>query len=243
MKKALFVISALFAAAAWSAADPHVGYIYPCGIQAGTTNRFIVGGQNLWRLLGMHFSGKGLKVLEIKPVPSFVPPTTMQRRHLVNWLRAIANGTREEPAKPDDPHISEWRSNSWYRALGSLDALEISIVERYLFTPRNPLQAAPSLRQKCIVTIAADADAEIGTHEFSLWSNAGISAPRPFAVSAFPRTAEPLFAPAYRPKTELEAVDAGEGGGARRTDHAGRNRHVPSVSRAGAALFLQGRGA
>ena len=27
------------------AASPHIGYIYPSGIQAGTTNRVIIGGQ------------------------------------------------------------------------------------------------------------------------------------------------------------------------------------------------------
>ena len=44
MKKAILILLAV--AAAWAqGADPYVGYIYPCGIQAGTTNRLIVGGQ------------------------------------------------------------------------------------------------------------------------------------------------------------------------------------------------------
>ena len=41
MKKAILIL--LAAAAAWAqGADPYVGYIYPCGIQAGTTNRLVV---------------------------------------------------------------------------------------------------------------------------------------------------------------------------------------------------------
>ena len=95
-------------------ADPYVGYIYPSGIQTGTTNRFIIGGQGMWRIRGLHFNCKGLRVLDIKPVPGFSPPTGKQSKHLKNWLDRIAKGIKEEPVKPEDPHITEWRSNSWW---------------------------------------------------------------------------------------------------------------------------------
>ena len=194
--------------AAANAADPHAGYFYPAGIQAGTTNRILVGGQNMWRLRGMHFGTKGLRVLDIEPVPGFPNPTGMQMRHLRNWLDGIAKGNREEPEKPDDPHMSEWRSNSWWRVLGTLDRFELSIVERNLFTPRNALQDAPSLRQLCIVTVAADADAKPGIYGASIWNDGGISAPRPFAVTAAPHAAEPLYVPPHRPQPEAPVVDA-----------------------------------
>ena len=209
--KAALASAALLCVALPSAgfsAEPHVGYIYPAGIRAGTTNRFVVGGQNLWRLRGMHFGRKDLHVLDIEWVPAFSPPTGMQKRHLTRWLDGISRGEREEPPKPDDPHISEWRSNSWWQVLGTLDPLEISMVERYLFTPRNPLQDAPSLRQMCIVTIAADAGAKPGLCGASVWNDGGISAPRPFAVASAPRTAEPLYVPPHREKAEMPIVDA-----------------------------------
>ena len=114
MKRVVLIFLLLLAGMTVAAADPYAGYIYPAGIQVGTTNRFIVGGQNMWRLRGMHFSRNGLRVLDIKHVPGFTPPTGMQRRHLKNWLDGIAKGVKDEPPKPDDPHISEWRSNSWY---------------------------------------------------------------------------------------------------------------------------------
>ena len=208
MKRVVLIFLLLLAGMTVSAADPYAGYIYPAGIQVGTTNRFIVGGQNMWRLRGMHFSRNGLRVLDIKHVPGFTPPTGMQRRHLTNWLDGIAKGIKDEPPKPDDPHISEWRSNSWWRVLGSLDPLEISIVERYLFTPRNPLQDAPSLRQMNIVTIAADADAKPGSYASSIWNDGGISAPRPFSVTVLPRASEPLFMPSHRGEPEPVVVDA-----------------------------------
>ena len=208
MKRFYVALLLLLLPVACIAADPYLGYIYPAGIRPGCTNRFIVGGQNLWKLRGMHFSCRGLRVVDIEPVPRFVPPTGMQRKHLKNWLDGIAAGDREEPKKPDDPYISEWRSNSWWRALGTLDPLKISIVEHYLFTPRNPLQDTPSLRQMVLVTIAADPDVEPGVHDAAIWNDSGISPPRPFVVSPLSRMKEPLYVPPHRKQPDLPVVDA-----------------------------------
>lgn len=208
MKKRLTAFLSLLLPVACIAADPYLGYIYPAGIRPGSTNRFIVGGQNLWRLRGMHFGSSGLRVVGIESVPRFTPPTGLQKKHLKNWLDGIAKGNREEPRKPDDPHISEWRSNSWWRALGTLDPLKISIVEHYLFTQRNPLQDTPSLRQTALVTIAADSDVEPGVYDASLWNDSGISPPRPFLVSPLSRIEEPLYVPPHRKAPDPPVVDA-----------------------------------
>lgn len=204
--KLLSALAAIIALTGF-AADPYVGYIYPSGIEAGETNSFIIGGQNLNKLRGIHFGGDSLHVVKVEPVPRFSPPPGGQRRHLTKWLDAIAKGNREEPAKPDDPRMNEWRSNSWWCALGSLDPLKISIVERNLFVPRNSLQDAPSLRQMCIVTLAADANATLGRFDLSVWNDGGISAPRPFTVTAAPRVAEPLFSPEHRRRPATNVVD------------------------------------
>ena len=169
MKHILLSALVLTGAALLPAADPYAGYIYPAGIQAGATNRFIVGGQNLWGVRDVAFSQPGLHVLKIERVPSFAPPTGLQRKHLKNWLDGIAEGRREEPPKPDDPHLNEWRSNSWWRALNTFDAGQLAIVEYDLYTPRNALQDTPSLRQLMLVTVAADADARPGWGTFSVW--------------------------------------------------------------------------
>ena len=203
----ILAVSASLATAALQAADPYVGYIYPAGIQAGTTNRLVIGGQNLNRISDARFSHAGLHVLKIENVPGFSPPTGPQRKHLVKWLDGIAAGHPEEPPLPDDPHLEEWRSNSWWSALGTLDAGKIAIVERALHAPKNALQATPSLRQKILVTVAADDDAEPGRGELCLYGPSGISAPRPFEVSAGPHVAEPLYAPPHRPAPELPPVE------------------------------------
>ena len=202
----LFAFFAL-SSSAFPAADPYVGYIYPAGIAAGATNRLVIGGQNLNRIKGLRFSREGLRVLDIENVPSFNTPTGPQRKHLQKWLDGIAAGHPEEPPLPDDPHLDEWRSNSWWCALGALDAGKISLVERDLYVPKNALQSTPSLRQKLLVTIAADASAKPGRGELCLYGPTGISAPRPFWISAAPHTAEPLYAPPHRPAPELPPVE------------------------------------
>ena len=205
-KAFLFALSAL-ASHPLIAADPYVGYIYPAGIRAGTTNRLVLGGQNLNRVKGLRFSRDGLHVLKIEKVPSFSPPTGPQRKHLMKWLDGIAAGHPEEPPLPDDPHLDEWRSNSWWRALGTLDAGKIAIVERDLYVPKNALQSTPSIRQRLLVTVAADASAKPGRGELCLYGPNGISAPRPFEISAAPHVAEPLYAPPHRSAPEPPPVD------------------------------------
>ena len=92
-------------------------------------------------------------------------------------------------------------------ALGTLDPGKIAIVERSLYVPRNALQSTPSLRQKLLVTVAADASAKPGRGELCVYDQSGISAPRPFEISEAPHVAEPLYAPPHRPPRELAPVD------------------------------------
>ena len=105
--RVLITAASAFAASLLAAADPYVGYIYPSGVQVGATNRLVIGGQNLARIAGVHFSRGGLRVLKIEKVPIFLPPTGSQRRHLAKWLDGIASGVRQEPPLPDGLHVEE----------------------------------------------------------------------------------------------------------------------------------------
>ena len=190
------------------AADPYVGYIYPAGIQVGTTNRVVVGGQFFWNVQTGLVSGAGVRVLSVEMVPGFTPPTGDQRKYLVKWLDAIAKGNRETPPLPNVEHLDEWRFNRWWSVLGMLDEGELSIVEHYLYTPRNPLQMSPSLSQRLLVTITADADARPGVREFRVLNPLGISAPRPFIVTTDRHVEEPLYVPPHREQPARPEVAA-----------------------------------
>ncbi len=209
MKKVLLIL--LSVAAVWAqGADPYVGYIYPCGIQAGTTNRLIVGGQGLGKggVRNAIISGEGVKVLSIEAVPRFSTLPGPQFRYLAKWLDGIAMGNRTAPPLPTSPRarVEEWRTNRWWQILGELDEQKISIVERALYIRRNPLQSSPSLGQRLLVTVAADPDAQPGPREFRVFAPNGMSAPRPFFVTAAPHIEEPLYAPPHRPRPPAPAV-------------------------------------
>ena len=207
VKKVILILWAV--AAAWvQGADPYVGYIYPCGIQAGMTNRLVVGGQGLGGVRDVVVSGDGVKVLSIEMVPRFPPAPGPQFRYLAKWLDGIARGDRTAPPLPTNPkaHVDEWRSNKWWRVLGELDEQKISIVERALYIRPNRLQSSPSLNQSMLVTVAVAPDAKPGAREFRALGQNGMSAPRPFIVPSAPREAEALWAPSHRRRPPAPAV-------------------------------------
>lgn len=211
MNRSLCGLVLLAGASLVCSADPYVGYIYPAGIQVGTTNRLIIGGQALGGAQTFHFTKSGLRVLKIEQVPNFPPPTWQQDRHLKKWLNGIAEGNRAEPQLPNDPHLDEWRINSWWTMLDKLDIGQLALVEHDLYTPKNALQATPSLRQMVLVTVAADADAQPGWRSLVGSGGGGMSPPRPFEVTAAPHAAEPLYIPPHRKQPEPTLADVRTG--------------------------------
>ena len=206
MKKSVFILLTTVACAL--GADPYVGYIYPCGLQAGSTNRLVVGGQFLQKVHAGFVSGGGVKILDVEKVPNFQQPSGSQFRYLAQWLDAIARGDPAAPPLPTDPraHVDEWRSNRWWQVLGTLDAQKRSLVERALYVRRNALQMSPSLNQRLLVTVAVDADASPGARELRLFAQNGMSAPRPLLVTAAPHEEEVRYAPPHRPLPPVPAV-------------------------------------
>ena len=204
----LLVCLGMLTALSSSAADPYVGFIYPATIQAGTTNRVLVGGQYFWGAQGAVVSGSGVRVLNVELVPGFPVPTGDQRKYLVKWLDQIAQGDRTQPPLPvENEHYNEWRSNRWWNVLGQLDARQIQQVERWLFMPRNPLQMTPSLNQAALVTLSVETNAPLGARDFRLGAGSGFSPPRPIIVTKLPVVEEPLYVPPHRKQPEPPAVE------------------------------------
>ena len=220
MKSQIAFLSLAFAAlsAALPAADPYIGYIYPAAIQAGSTNQFVIGGQSLWGRVDAWVSGGGVRVLEVESVPGFPFADQAQRNYLKKWLDGIDSGHPEAPPMPELKPTDAWRTNAWWMALDKLGPKERAIVARDLWIRKNPLQAAPSLKQLTIVTLAADADARPGPRQMRLLrkGDGSISAPRPLVVTAEPVVEEPLYTPhadkAVPPPaiSSLPAVAAGQ---------------------------------
>lgn len=195
----------LFGAPVRAVADPLVVYYYPCGVQVGTTNRIIVGGQYIGGLRGGWISGDGVRVLDIERIPGFpLPLGNGQSPWVGEWLEAVLDGRPEDkPKLPPDESLRGWIRYPLWEMMDKLDPLELSLVARDFYTPRDALQMSPALSEMCIATIVADGNASPGARDIVLFDNGGASAPHPFYVSAEKRMPEPLFESPVRRKMRL----------------------------------------
>lgn len=204
----------LLAAALRAFAEPYAGYLYPAGIQAGTTVRVLVGGQQLNGITGAIISGEGVRVVKAVTVPGFPHPDGKQQKWLLDWIRNLEKGETAPPPLPEE--AAAWRKCSWWEHLDQLDLLERTIVTRNLCVRPNPLQQTPSLRQMAILDITADADAQPGERELRIVCRNGVSAPKLFYVDAASHVREPLYTRPGVPKPpnpqvkELPAVIDGQ---------------------------------
>ena len=209
-KKKTFVVAAVLAScAAWCAG--HIGYCYPAGAQRGTTVDILVGGQGIG---GKHMveAGPGVTVEKVTYVNGLTVPNGSQKKYLVDWIDAIEKG-KPQPALPEDTQF--WRFSVMYDSLDKLNKLEMSILQRWLFTPRNPLQMSPSINQKVILRLKIAKDAPVGKRELRICSNNDVTNPFPFFIGAEPEIEEPLYVrpdrkPAERPEMPVPGVINGQ---------------------------------
>ena len=188
--------------------DPYVGFCYPAGLQAGTTNRFVIGGQRLGNIRGGWVSGNGVSVLNVDRVKNFPVANGLNQAKWLNlWMNGILDGKRERPPfGVADRDLAGWARHPWWETLDTLPPLEFSMVAHNLLTPRNALQMSPALAERLIVTIAADTTAKPGVRDLILFDGIGASAPRPLFVSTEPHAAEPLFSPPRKNKQRTVEV-------------------------------------
>ncbi len=190
------VLACALALAAAAQAAPYAVYFYPCGIQAGTTRRIVVGGQGLYGTLGGWITGEGVQIVRVTPVPGFPRARGKgQQKWMVDWIYELLEGKRSHHELPPEAltEDSDWHPNPWWYNMEQCDDLELSIIARDLFVPKNDLQASPSLADLVILDIAAAPDAKPGRREIILHDSSGVSAPYSFFVTAEPRIAEPYY--------------------------------------------------
>ena len=157
----MVAVVASFLAVSASAA-PQAAYYYPCGVQAGTTNRIVVGGQGLWGLRGGWVSGEGVEVVSLVKVPGF--PTQGGGEGEVawvsSWLDGVWDGKKSKPLLPSFKALRTWRRCPWWDTLDERDPVELSIIARDIYVRKNPLQTSPALAQLVILDVAARPDAK-----------------------------------------------------------------------------------
>ena len=193
--------------AATAGAAPYAVYFYPCGIQAGTTRRIVVGGQGLYNVNGGCITGGDVEIVRVTPVPGFPRARGKgQGKWMSDWFKELVDGKVEHHELPPEALTdnSDWHPNPWWYNMEKCDDLELSIVGRDMFVPKNDLQASPSLAGLVILDIKASPDAKPGRRDIMVWDNSGVSTPYSFFVTSEPHIQEPLYKSPYEIKKKGE---------------------------------------
>ena len=167
----------------------YLGYAYPAGGKAGEEVEIILGGQAMWggKLDGL-VTGNGVTVKSVERVPGFRPPFGPQRKYLLSCLKAIKAG-QKLPPKPEN--TDEFYEHPYWDNLEKLTPLQLELVRRDLFFPRNPLQMSPSIGETAIVRLAIAKDAAPGERELRLTAGGRVSNPVKFFVGDDSEVNEP----------------------------------------------------
>ena len=201
----LFLI--LFPGMFLSLSAQHIGYLIPAGGQPGTTVEILIGGQQFWGIKGVRVSGKGVTVESVIPVPSIPTISGKQYKFITAWMRNVANGKTEIPAKPNnEEELKTWRKHSYFEQIDQLSPLQFHLLTTHLFVPRNPLQMSPAINSKIIVKLKIAPDAEPGRRELRLVRGSQtLSNPLPFYIDPLPVVREPFLPvpPQKRPRYEF----------------------------------------
>lgn len=190
MRKSIIVFALILSFSTLSAA--HIGFLMPSGAQQGTTVDVIIGGQAFWGVKSAVVSGNGVEVVSAQVIRGLPLPYGQQRRYMVQVLKNFHKGITKEVPKPEDQE--SWRKHDFYDRLTTLTDAERDILYRFLFVPRNSLQASPAIAGRLIVRLKISPDAAVGEREFRLLERNGrLSNPLRFFISAAPEFREEFF--------------------------------------------------
>ena len=93
MHRRVLLTGAVLLLAATAVAAPYAVYFYPCGIQAGTTRRIVVGGQGLYNVNGGCITGGGVEIVRVTPVPGFPRARGKgQGKWMSDWFKELVDG-------------------------------------------------------------------------------------------------------------------------------------------------------
>lgn len=186
--------------------QPHIGYLYPAGGQAGTTIQITAGGQFLRGANSVYISGSGVHasvIKYIKPNANFNKDERedIQKRMSEVWNKRIAelnienavplfgkNNRGERKAEktaepnqqvksPDHPLLYDLENKS---------IKELINLREVLFFPREKRQQNRQLAETVLIKIIIDANAAAGNRELRIETGQGLTNPVVFQVGALP---------------------------------------------------------
>ena len=162
------IVALLAAATATAQATPHIGYIYPAGLQRGTVGEIVVGGSGLQGATAALFSGRGLRA----DVLEHTRPMTNKER----------NAAREQ--------LGKLRSKQRQAQLTREEQREANELRKKLaVNPRQQLN--PQLAETVVLRISVADDTALGSQDLRLRTPTHVSNPLRFEISDLREQIEP----------------------------------------------------
>jgi len=230
--KSMLVMLTVLASLAWgqsTANQPHIGYLYPAGGQAGTVLQITVGGQSLRGAHDVYVSGEGVQATVVE---YFRPPRNLQkeqrdairealkamrdrrlaerpaprgRRSSSSARRAGRRPRQAQTAEETEIDLSKLPNHPLLRDFEAKTLRELAHVKEMLFFPRAKRQTNRQLAEMVLLEVTIDPNAPSGDREVRLATAAGLTNPVVFQVANLPeiRELEPNNQQAYPPLPEI----------------------------------------
>ncbi|GAB4143967.1 MAG: hypothetical protein Fur0037_11730 [Planctomycetota bacterium] len=162
MKAFLSALGLCGAIAAQAANEPHIGYVYPAGVQAGTSIEVTIGGKDLRSATAVEFSGKGLS----GEITGYFRPMTPKERNLAREAvqKLLQKRRQQQLTKEEERQLEDLR-------------------KKLATSPRKQLN--PQIAETVTVRITASPGAPPSLQEIRLMTVSGLSNPLRFEVGAF----------------------------------------------------------
>jgi hypothetical protein len=200
--KGVIAASMLCVAVAWSqptGGEPHIGYVYPAGGQAGTVTHVTVGGQSLRGAKRVHVTGEGVhaEVIQFyRPVRNIQKE---QRDELIARMTAVRDARLAEMRGESPPPSIEVAASTetgekapfqpvqhpLLFGLENKSLRELAHIRSMLFFPRDKLQINSQIAETVLIEVTIDPGAAPGDRELRLETAVGLTNPMLFQVGRF----------------------------------------------------------
>ena len=197
MRHAIFISFVILLAPAWGQSrDPHVGYAFPAGGQAGTTFEVEVGGQSLRAATHVYVSGEGVTARVLRWAPPVRTVNGDQRRELERQIHATRRARMAEVA--GKPYVAPVFTPSptaalpahpMFERIPSYSLRELRGLEDEIAN-RSRRQLNPQIAESVFVEVSIDKDAAPGARELRLGTWSALSNPMPFHVGLLSEVSE-----------------------------------------------------
>jgi hypothetical protein len=205
-RKGSIAASILCALCAWgqpAAGEPHIGYLYPAGGQAGEVTHIAVGGQSLRGAKQVLVSGEGVhaEVIQFfKPVRNIQKE---QRDELIERMTAVRDARlakmkgQSRPPAVTTAHLETGGKATFQPLehpllydLENKSLRELAHIRSMLFFPREKRQLNVQIAETVLIKVTIDPDAAPGDRELRLEAAGGLTNPMLFQVGQFQEMVE-----------------------------------------------------